>query len=78
MLTENQKNQVLKINVSGKGVIPYEKIDSIDALLKQPENGIFFQKRNFLVRSKDKWLMTTIMKIQKNCRFCLKWEIVLT
>ena len=47
MLTENQKNQVLKINVSGKGVISYEKIDSIDALLKQPENGIFFSKKEF-------------------------------
>ena len=47
MLTENQKNQVLKINVSGKGVIPYEKIDSIDALLKQTENGKFFSKKEF-------------------------------
>ena len=48
MLIENQKNQVLKIIVSGKGVIPYplnEKIDSIDTILKQPEDGIFFFKR---------------------------------
>ena len=42
MLTEKQKNQVLKIIASGKGVIPYEKIDVIDALQKEPEDGIFF------------------------------------
>ena len=35
MLTEKQKqNQILKIIVNGKGVIPYEKIDAIDALQK--------------------------------------------
>ena len=34
MLTEEQKNQVLKIIVSGKGAIAYEKIDAIDALQK--------------------------------------------
>ena len=45
MLTEKQKNQVLNIIVSGKGVIPYEKIDAIDALQKEPEDGIFFFKR---------------------------------
>ena len=39
------KNQVLNIIVSGKGVIPYEKIDAIDALQKEPEDGIFFFKR---------------------------------
>ena len=45
MLTEKQKNQVLNIIVSGKGVIPYEKIDAIDALQKEPEDGILFFKR---------------------------------
>ena len=47
MLTEKQKNQVLNIIVSGKGVIPYEKIDAIDALQKEPEDGIFFSKEDF-------------------------------
>ena len=45
MLTEKQKNQVLKKIVSGKGIIPYEKIDAINALQKEPEeaeDGIFF------------------------------------
>ena len=46
-LTEKQKNQVLKIIVSGKGVIPYKKIDAIDALQKEPEDGIFFSKEEF-------------------------------
>lgn len=50
MLIENQKNQVLKIIVSGKGVIPYplnEKIDSIDTLLKNQKMGYFFSKEGF-------------------------------
>ena len=45
MLTEKQKNQVLKIIVSGKGVIQYKKTDAIDTLQKEPEDGIFFLKR---------------------------------
>ena len=32
MLTEKQKNQVLKFIISGKGFIPYEKTGAIDAL----------------------------------------------
>ena len=44
MLTGKQKNQILKIIVSGKRVIPYEKTDAIDALQKDPEDGIFFSK----------------------------------
>ena len=47
MLTEEQKNQVLKIIVSGKGAIAYEKIDAIDALQKEPEDVIFFSKEEF-------------------------------
>ena len=47
MLTEKQKNQVLKIIVSGKGVIQYEKTDAIDTLQKEPEDGIFFLKEEY-------------------------------
>ena len=65
MLTE-KKNQVLKIIVSGKGVIPYQKIDAIDALQKEPGD---FRKKNFLAHSRDKQLMMMIMRIQKNCLF---------
>ena len=46
----DQKNKVVEIIVSGKAVIPYEKIERIDSLSIKPEDGIFFQKMNFLVR----------------------------
>ena len=52
MLTKNQKNQVLKTIVNGKGVIPDEKMDSINALLKQPEDGVFFSKGEFFTMLK--------------------------
>ena len=49
-LTNNQRNKIIEIIVSGKGVIPYEKIETIDSLSIRPEDGIFFfQKMNFLV-----------------------------
>ena len=44
----NQKSRVLEVIVSGKGVIPHEKINSIDSLEITPEDGMFFQKINFL------------------------------
>ena len=47
MLNDQQKRKVLDIIVSGKGVIPYEKINSIDSLNIKPENGIFFSKDEF-------------------------------
>ena len=62
----------MKIIVSGKGVMPYEKIDSINALQKRPENGNFFQKKNSLAHSKDSLLIKKTMIIQKNCLFYLK------
>ena len=42
LLDFNQKRNVLGITVSGKGVIPYMKIVSIDSLNIKLENGIFF------------------------------------
>ena len=47
MLNNQQKTKVLDIIVSGKGVFPYEKINSIDNLNTKPENGIFFSKDEF-------------------------------
>ena len=35
--------------VSGKGVLPYEKINSINSLNSKPEYGIFSRKMNFSV-----------------------------
>ena len=62
----------MKIIVSGKGVIPYEKIDSIKAVQKQPENRIFFQRKNSLAHLKDSLFIKKTMIIQKNCLFYLK------
>ena len=46
-LSQSQKTELIKFMVNGKGVIPYEKIDSINALQKRPENRIFFFQKNF-------------------------------
>ena len=47
IVTEKQSNQVVKIIISGKEVIPYEKIDAINALQKESEDVFFFEKRIF-------------------------------
>ena len=44
MLNDQQKRKVLDIIVSGKGVVPYEKINSIDSINIKPENGRFLSK----------------------------------
>ena len=44
LLDFDQKSKVLDTIVSGKGVIPYEKIVLIDTLKSKPENDIFFYK----------------------------------
>ena len=49
-----QKSKILDIVVSGKGVIPYEKIETIDSLQLVPENGIFFSKDEFFSTLKGK------------------------
>ena len=46
-LTQKQREVVLEIIVNGKGVIPFEKINSIDSLGITPEDGIFFSKDDF-------------------------------
>ena len=43
----NQKNKVIEIIIGGKGIILYEKIESIDSLDVTPEDGIFFPKGEF-------------------------------
>ena len=42
-----QKNKVIDIVVSGKGIIPYEKIETIESLSRKPEDGVFFSKDEF-------------------------------
>ena len=44
-LSQSQKTELIKIIASGKGVIPYKKIDSINALQKRPQNVFFFCRR---------------------------------
>ena len=46
-LTDNQKKIVLEIIVNGKGVIPYEKVESIHSLSIVPEDGIFYSRDKF-------------------------------
>ena len=53
-LTNNQRNKIIEIIVSGKGVIPYEKIETIDSLSSKPEDGIFFSKDEFFSTLKGK------------------------
>ena len=48
-----EKSKIIDIVVSGKGIIPYEKIQSIDSLSIKPENGIFFSKDEFYSTLKD-------------------------
>ena len=38
----SEKKKVINIIVSGKGIIPYEKVESINSLSTKPENGVFF------------------------------------
>ena len=72
-LSQSQKTDLMKIIVSGKDVIPYEKIDSINALQKRPKHGIFFyQKKNSLAHSRDSLLIKKTKIIQKGCLFYLK------
>ena len=44
-----ERNKIIDIVVSGKGIIPYEKIETINSLAMKPENGVFFTKDEFLV-----------------------------
>ena len=53
-LTFEQKNRVIEIIVSGKGVIPYEKIETVESLSCKPEHGIFFSKDEFFNSLKGK------------------------
>ena len=52
-LTVEQRKTIVEIISSGKGVIPYEKIETIHSLSVKPENGIFFSKDEFFSTLKD-------------------------
>ena len=46
-LLPDQKNKVIEIIIGGKGIIPYQKNESIDSLEITPEDRIFFSKDEF-------------------------------
>ena len=66
-LSSDQKNKVIETIIGGKGIIPYEKIKSIDSLEITPEDGIFFSKDEFFSTLKGK--TTRAMKTPKNFTF---------
>ena len=43
----SEKKKVIDIIVSGKGIIPYEKVETINSLSCKPENGMFFTRDEF-------------------------------
>ena len=49
----SQRKKIIDIVVSGKGIIPYEKIETIKSLSVKPENGIFFTEDEFYSSLKD-------------------------
>ena len=53
-LTNDQRNKIIETIVSGKGVIPYEKIETIDSLSCKPEDRFFFSKDEFFSTLKGK------------------------
>ena len=48
-----QKQKIIDIVVSGKGIIPYEKIETIESLSRKPEDGVFFSRDEFYSSLKD-------------------------
>ena len=49
MLNPTKQKKVIDVIVSGKGIIPYEKVNSIESLNIKQENRIFLPKINFIV-----------------------------
>ena len=66
-----KKKKVIEIIVSGKGVIPYEKIERIDSLLIKPD-GIFFSKDEFFSTLKGKNVDDECYENAKNLFILLK------
>ena len=46
-INSKSKNELIKIIVSGKGVIPFEKIDSINICKNDPKMDFFFSEEFF-------------------------------
>ena len=66
------KKKVMDIMVSGKGIIPYEKVKTIDSLSCKPENGVFFSRDEFYSSLKDECVDETSYENAKNLFVFLK------
>ena len=75
-LSLEQRIKILEIIVSGKGVIPYEKIESIDSLQITPEDGIFFSKNEFFSTLKGKSVDDESYENSKQLYVLLKMRIL--
>ena len=73
-LSSNQKNKVIEIIIGGKGIIPYEKIESIDSLEITPEDGIFFSKDEFFSTLKGKMVDDESYENSKKLYILLKMK----
>ena len=71
-LTENQRKILLEIIVSSKGVIPYEKINSLESLDITPEDGIFFSKDEFFSNLKGEAVHDKAYENSKNLYILLR------
>ena len=72
-LSEKQKENVLEIICSGKGVIPYEMINDVDSLERVPEEGqLFFNKTQFFSSLKNKQVNEDDFEKSKELYFTLK------
>ena len=71
-LTFEQQEKILEIIINGKGVIPYEKIDTIHSLSIKPEDGIFFSKDEFFSTLKDESVDVTAYENAKKLYILLQ------
>ena len=74
-LTQRQREVVLEIIVNGKGVILYEKINSIYSLGITPEDGIFFSKDEFFSTLKGQAVDSEAYENSKKLFILLKMRI---
>ena len=63
-IAPREKNKLLDIIASGKGIIPYEKIVSQHSLALTPEMEIFCKRARFLASLNKSLFQTTIMRIR--------------
>ena len=53
-LDQEQQDWILDYLTSGKGIIPYQMITTVDSLETEPKNGAFFDKKDFYSTLKEK------------------------